>query len=78
MNYELNKEKFKAGKEIVEIQNLIRAYQFAQENGLSQSNLLYCHKVLSETLLIKSKRGKYRIEPVGVFGKWFSIYGYRT
>lgn len=69
MNYELNKDKFKAGKEIEEIENLIKAYKFAQNNELNETNLLNCHKILSETLLIKSKRGKYRIEQVGVFGK---------
>ena len=69
MNYELSKEKFKAGKEIAEIENLIEAYRFAQHHKLSEKNLLNCHKIFSETLLIKSKRGKYRIEQVGVFGK---------
>lgn len=69
MNYELSKESFKAGKEIEEIENLVKAYEFAQNNELTESNLLFCHKILSETLLIKSKRGKYRIEQVGVFGK---------
>ena len=69
MNYEMNKDKFKVGKEIEEIENLIKAYEFAQNNQLSETNLLNCHKILSETLLIKSKRGKYRIEQVGVFGK---------
>jgi len=69
MNYELSKDKFKTGKEIEEIENLIEAYRFAQKNKLTEPNLLACHKTLSETLLIKSKRGKYRIEPVGVFGK---------
>ncbi len=69
MNYELNKDKFKTGKEIKEIEDLIEAYKFAQQNKLNENNLLVCHKVFSETLLIKSKRGKYRIEPVGVFGK---------
>ena len=69
MNFELSKEKFKAGKEIVEIENLISAYNFAQNNPLSEKNLLKCHQILSKTLLIKSKRGKYRIEQVGVFGK---------
>ena len=69
MNYELSKSKFKTGKEIEEIENLIKAYNFAQNNKLSETNFLICHKILSETLLIKSKRGKYRIEPVGVFGK---------
>ena len=69
MNYELSKDKFKSGKEIAEIENLIEAYHFAQNNRLSEVNLLRCHQILSETLLIKSKRGKYRNEQVGVFGK---------
>jgi len=69
MNYELSKDKFKAGKEIEEIQNLIEAYTFAQTNKLNEQNILNCHKILSKTFLINSKRGKYRIEPVGVFGK---------
>ncbi len=69
MNYELNKDKFKVGKEIEEIEDLIEAYKFAQKNKLNEKNLLNCHKIFSETLLIKSKRGKYRIEQVGVFGK---------
>ncbi|HLW07397.1 MAG TPA: Fic family protein [Marinilabiliaceae bacterium] len=69
MNYELNKDKFKLGKEINEIEDLIKAYKFAQENSLDEKNLLYCHKIFSEVLLIKSKRGKYRIEQIGVFGK---------
>ena len=69
MNYEMNKDKFKVGKEIEEIENLIEAYGFAQNNKLNEKNLLNCHKIFSDTLLIRSKRGKYRIEQVGVFGK---------
>ena len=69
MNYEMNKDKFKAGKEIEEIEDLIEAYEFAQSNKLNEKNLLNCHKIFSDTLLIRSKRGKYRIEQVGVFGK---------
>lgn len=69
MNYELNKEKFKAGKEIEEIEDLIEAYQYAQANSLNEKNLLYSHKIFSDTLLIRSKRGKYRTEKIGVFGK---------
>lgn len=69
MNYELNKDKFKTGKEIEEIEDLIEAYHYAQSNGLTESNLLHCHKIFSDTLLIRSKRGKYRIQQVGVFGK---------
>ena len=69
MNYELNKDKFKVGKEIEEIEDLIEAYEFAQNNSLNEKNLLTCHKIFSETLLIKSKRGKYRIDQVGMFEK---------
>lgn len=69
MNYEMNKDKFKVGKEIEEIEDLIEAYEFAQNNNLNEKNLLNCHKIFSNTLLIRSKRGKYRIEQVGVFGK---------
>ena len=69
MNYEMNKDQFKAGKEVEEIEDLIKAYQFAQNNQLNETNVLQCHQIFSNTLLIKSKRGKYRIEPVGIFGK---------
>ncbi len=69
MNYEMNKDKFKVGKEIEEIEDYIEAYGFAQNNKLNEKNLLNCHKTFSDTLLIRSKRGKYRIEQVGVFGK---------
>ena len=69
MNYELNKERFKSGKEIDEIEQLIQAYKFAQTNRLTEQNLLKAHAILSTPLLIKSKRGQYRIEQVGVFGK---------
>ena len=69
MNYELSKEKFKQGKEIEEIEQLILAYEFAHTNRLNEKNLLKAHEILSKPLLIKSKRGKYRIESVGVFGK---------
>jgi len=69
MNYEMNKDKFKSGKELEEIEDLIEAYNFAQTNKLNENNFLNCHKIFSDTLLIRSKRGKYRIEQIGVFGK---------
>ncbi|MCK5846617.1 MAG: Fic family protein [Bacteroidales bacterium] len=69
MNYEMNKDKFKLGKEIKEIEDLIEAYGFAQNNKLNEKNLLNCYKIFSDTLLISSKIGKYRIEQIGVFGK---------
>lgn len=33
MNYELNKDKFKIGKEVEEIEDLIEAYTFGQKNA---------------------------------------------
>lgn len=69
MNYQMHKDKFKSGKEIEEIEKLIEAYHFAQTNKLTEQNLLKSHEILSKTLLIKSKRGNYRTESVGVFGK---------
>ncbi|MCH8021119.1 Fic family protein, partial [candidate division KSB1 bacterium] len=69
MNYKLSPEKFKQTKEIEEIENLVTAYQFAQKSKLSESNFLECHRIFSPTLLIKSKRGNYRIDKVGVFGQ---------
>ena len=74
MNYEMNKEKFKPGKEIQEIEDLIKAYKFAQKNEFNEKNLLTCHKIFSNTLLIRDKRGKYRVEQVGVFGKSGLVY----
>jgi Fic family protein len=69
MNYDMNKDKFKSGKEIEEIEDLIEAYEFAQKNKLNEKNLLHCHQIFSDSFLIRSKRGKYRTEQVGVFGK---------
>ena len=69
MNYKLSPEKFKRSKEVEEIENLITAYQFAHKNKLNESNFLECHRIFSETLLIASKRGSYRIEKVGVLDK---------
>lgn len=74
MNYKLNKANFKPTKEIEEIENLIKAYEFAQKAKLTEKNILESHRILSKTLLIKSKRGKYREEPVGVFDKLGLVY----
>jgi Fic family protein len=74
MNYRLSREKFKQTKEIEEIENLVTAYEFAQKNHLTEKNLLKCHEIFSKTLLIKSKRGKYRIEKVAVYDEKGLIY----
>ncbi len=74
MNYKLSQEKFKVSKEIQEIENLIAAYNLAKDNNLSEEVFLECHQIFSKTLLIESKRGKYREEQVGVFGKRGLVY----
>jgi Fic family protein len=74
MNYKLSREKFKPQKEIQEIENLISAYEFAQTNELTEKNFLYCHKLLSKTLVPKNRQGKYRNEKVGVFGQSGLLY----
>ena len=69
MNYELTQKKGRPGKEIEEIEHLIAAYSFAQHSRLTEANLLRCHAMFSKTFLIKSNQGRYRSEPVGVFGR---------
>lgn len=66
--------RFTKPKEIKEINDLIKAYRFAKENPLTEINFLQTHETISEELLIASKRGKYREEPVGVYGKEGLIY----
>jgi len=74
MNYKLSKKKFSGKKELQEIENLIKAYIFAKENKLSELNLLKSHEIFSKTFLIKSKRGKYRQEQIGVFSTKGLVY----
>lgn len=74
MNYKLSQEKFKSGKEIQEIENLVMAYEFAQSNLLTEKNFLQCHKLFAKTPVIKSLQGKYRNEKVGVFGPSGLVY----
>lgn len=74
MNYQLSKDKFKPTKEVEEIENLVKAYEFAQNNQLNEKNFLKYHEIFSKPLLIKSKRGKYRIEKVGVYDERGLVY----
>lgn len=67
MNSQLAKRKLKSVKEINEIDDLVKAYQFAKSNMLNQDNFLKAHKLLSQNLLIQGKQGKYRNEKLGVF-----------
>ena len=74
MNYKLSKTKLSSKKELREIEDLISAYDFANNNSLNEVNFLHCHKLLTKSLLIKSKQGKYRKEQVGVFDSSGLVY----
>jgi Fic family protein len=53
-------------KEIKEIEDLITAYQFAQQHDLTLENILKAHEILTENILVKKERGKIRKVQVGV------------
>lgn len=61
-------------KDAIEIENLITAYEYAQSYELTETHFLHTHLLLSETLLIESKRWVYRDDKVGVFGKEWLVY----
>jgi Fic family protein len=57
-------------KEVAEIENLLKAYQYAKRYGLSQKGLLKCHAMLSAsfTNVTKKQKGRYRQTMVGISG----------
>ncbi len=73
MNAKTIKQKIKP-KEYSEIMELVGAYDFVQKNKLTENNLLKAHEMLSKSFLIKSQRGKYRDDKVGVFDQYGLVY----
>lgn len=65
---------FKPKKNFQEIEDLVRAYEFAKDNELCEKNLLIAHEILSKTILIESKRGIYRSDKMGVFDDGGLVY----
>jgi Fic family protein len=56
-------------KEMAEIDDLILAYNYAIKTRLNQQSFLEAHKILSKLILsLKSQRGKFRNQQVGIFG----------
>ena len=74
MNSTIGKQNFKPKKEIQEIEDLIKAYEFAKNNKLNEKNLLQAHKLLGSTILIKDKQGIYRNDKMGVFDNTGLVY----
>ncbi|MDR0772074.1 MAG: hypothetical protein LBF15_03350 [Candidatus Peribacteria bacterium] len=48
--------KLKKTKDVKEIEDLRKAYDFAKDNPLNEKNFLKAHEILSQTLLIKANR----------------------
>src|SRR5665213_1420249 len=57
-------------KEVAEIENLLKAYQYAKRYNLSQKGLLKCHETLAATFtnISKKQKGRYRQTSVGIRG----------
>lgn len=55
-------------KEVKEIEDLLKAYQYAKRYSLSQKGLLKCHEILAASFksIIKNQKGKYRKTQVGI------------
>ena len=73
MNLKMRKDLGK-NKEIKEIDDLVEAYEYARTKNLTEKTFLETHRLLSRTILIKSKQGKYRQEPIGVFSDRGLVY----
>ena len=74
MNMRLAGQRFKPHKEVEEIENLIAAYELAQQTLLTESALLQAHDLLAQTLLLKPLRGIYRQTQTGVFSAAGLVY----
>ena len=57
-------------KEVTEIEDLLKAYEYSKNNVLSQKALLVCHGLLSKsfTNITKKQKGRYRQTMVGIHG----------
>lgn len=73
MNLKLRKE-VSRNKEVKEIDDLIEAYEYARTTALNEKSFREAHRLLTRTILIRSKQGKYRQEPIGVFSDRGLVY----
>ena len=74
MNLKIKNELKYKKKEVSEIDELIEAYNFARTSDLNENTFLESHRILSRSILIKSQRGKYRNQPIGVFSENGLVY----
>lgn len=71
-----SKENKLNSKEVAEIENLLKSYQYAKRYSLSQKGLLKCHATLAATFtnITPSQKGKYRQGMVGIRGWGGLVY----
>ncbi len=74
LNSEVADESFKPRKEVEEISDLVKAYQFAITHSLTQQHMLEAHRLLSSTILILDKQGKCRTSRMGVYDNSGLVY----
>ena len=72
----VSKANNKNSKEVKEIEDLLKAYQYAKRYSLTQKGLLKCHELLAATFsnLSKGQKGKYRKTQVGLRGWQGLVY----
>lgn len=63
-------------KEVIEIEGLLAAYQYAKRYPLTQNGLLKCHEILSKNFksITKRQKGIYRKTQVGIRDIFSLIY----
>ena len=69
-----NAQKKHRPKEAQEIEDLIRAYHFAQSKPLTEKNMLHAHRILSASFVSPTRQGTYRQESVGVYSRSGLVY----
>lgn len=63
-------------KEVIEIEDLISAYQYARRFNISENTLLTSHKMLAAHFknITARQKGKYRTTQVGIRSFWGLVY----
>lgn len=61
-------------KDFAQVQDLIKAYEYAQTHKLTLANFLHTHQLLSHNLVQKKYQGKYRDKEVEVYKGFIKIY----
>ena len=61
-------------RDVQEVHDLVKAYQFAQGAELNTANLLEAHRILSELLVNTNDQGAWRTKGVKVGNAFVTVY----